>query len=266
MSRNPYPSDISDKQWGILEPLIPAALPGGRPRKVIMREIVNALFYVNHNGCVWRALPHDFPPWKTCYNYFRDWTVDATWQRMHDTLREQVRTGVGKQPTPSAASLDSQSVKTAGLASDAGFDAAKQIKGRKRHIVVDTLGLLLAVLVTSAAVQDADGAKLLLPALTPLRFPRLAKVWADSGYNRSFLGGFLAGAKWVLEIVHRAVGAVGFVLLPKRWMVERTFAWLGRFRRHSKDYERLTDSSEAMIRISMIQLMLRRLRPGRDSW
>jgi putative transposase len=231
-----------------------------------MREVVNALFYVNHNGCVWRAVPHDLAPWKTCYNYFRDWISDGTWERIHDALREAVRVQEGKQPTPSASALDSQSVKTGGLASDAGFDAAKLIKGRKRHIVVDTLGLLLAVLVTSAAVQDADGAKLLLPALTPLRFPRLAKVWADSGYNRSFLGGFLAGAKWVLEIVHRAVGVVGFVLLPKRWMVERTFAWLGRFRRHSKDYERLTDSSEAMIRISMIQLMLRRLRRHPEDW
>jgi putative transposase len=134
-----------------------------------MREIVNALFYVNHNGCVWRALPHDFPPWKTCYNYFRDWISDGTWERIHDALREAVRIQEGKQPTPSAAALDSQSVKTGGLAGDAGYDAGKQINGRKRHIVVDTLGLLLVVLVTSAAVQDADGGRLLLPALTPLR-------------------------------------------------------------------------------------------------
>jgi putative transposase len=265
MNRKAYPSDISDEQWGVLAPLIPPALPGGRPRKTNMREVVNALFYVNRTGCQWRALPHDLPPWKTCYNYFRDWAADGTLQRLHDTLREQVRVAAGKEPTPSAAIIDSQSVKTTEVGGERGFDGGKKVNGRKRHLVVDTLGLLLAVVVTSAALQDADGAKLVLVGFTATRFPRLRKIWADSAYHREILWSWVVqGAKWVIEVVQRA--GKGWVLEPKRWIVERTFAWLGRYRRHSKDYERLTDSSEAMIHLSMIQLMLKRLKPQKRRW
>jgi putative transposase len=263
MIRKPYPSDVTDEQWALLEPLIPPARPGGRPREVNIREVVNALFYRNRNACGWRALPHDFPPWSTVHNYLQDWIWDGTWDKLLTTLRERVRTAAGREPTPRIAVLDSQSVKGTEVGGERGYDGGKQINGRKSHIAVDTLGLLLAVIVTAASVADAVAAKGLLRLLPKQAFPRLEVVRADSAYGRYGLPAWVARyQRYVLELVRRAAGVVGWVLLPKRWVVERTFGWLGRYRIHSRAYERLTATSEAQIKISMIHLMLRRLEPS----
>ncbi len=263
--RKSYPSDLTDEQWSLIEPLLPPEAEGlGRPREVDFREVINAILYLNRSGCQWDMLPHDLPPKSTTYDYFATWRDDGTWQRMMDALRTQVRVAAGREPTPSAGSVDSQSAKTTAVGGVRGYDGAKKVTGRKRHVFVDTLGLLLAVTVTAASVDDAAGVPPLFAQVAPATVPRLTKVWADSKYHNYGLKEWMERERpsWDLEVVSRPAGAKGFVLLPKRWVVERTFSWTDRWRRHSKDYERRTDSSEAMIKISHIGLMTRRLAPA----
>ena len=287
MESRRYPTDLSDDEWRCISPHLPEPAGWGRPRLHGLRAILDAVFYVLKSGCPWRLLPKDFPPWKTVYDWFRRWRLDGTWERLNAELRELLRVRLGRDPHPSAAVVDSQSVKTTGVGgSERGFDPAKKMDGRKRHLLVDTEGLVLEARVHSARVPDQDGIRLLLEPVRG-RFARLSHLWVDAGYQGR-------GKRWAEEVMGLSVEVVrkppkpapekvvelwaaewakeskdvdwqklmpprGFRVLPRRWVVERTFAWICHNRRMAKDYERLCATGEAFVYAAMTRLMVRRL-------
>jgi putative transposase len=287
MESRRYPTDLSDDEWRCISPHLPEPAGQGRPRLHGLRAILDAVFYVLKSGCPWRLLPRDFPPWKTVYDWFRRWRIDGTWERLNTELRERLRCRLGRNPNPSAAIVDSQSVRTTGVGgNERGFDPAKKVEGRKRHLLVDTEGLVLKAKVHSAKVPDQDGLRLLLESARA-RLSRLKHLWVDAGYQGK-------GRRWAQEVLGLSVEVVrkppkpipekvaklwaqewakegkkvdwqelmpprGFRVLPRRWVVERTFAWITHNRRMSKDYERLSATGEAFVYAAMTRLMLKRL-------
>src|SRR3982751_1689341 len=257
-----YPSDLTRTQWKRLKRLLPEAKPGGRPRSVNLREILNGIFYIARGGCAWRMMPTDLPPWSTCYDYFRKWRNDGTWAKVNDALRTQVRHRAKRLKSPSMTIIDTQSVKTTEQGGPRGKDPHKKVNGRKRHLVVDTLGLVVAAVVHSAGLQDRDGAKLVLKKLVG-RFPRLKKILADGIYNGDIAEWAKRVGGWILELVVRSPDEPEeekkkFKVLKWRWIVERTFAWLGRYRRLSKDYEGSEEPGECWLYLGLTHLVLRR--------
>jgi putative transposase len=259
MPRKPCPRDLTDAQWAILGPLLPPAKPGGRPREGAMREVLNGLLSSLRTGAGWRPLPHDFPPHQTVYEDYTARRQDGRWAALHTTLRGRVRQRDGRERTPSAAISDRQSVETTAGGGVKGYDAGKQVEGRRRQLAVDPLGLMLAVAVHSAALQERTGAQLLPAALAAGGCPRLRLVWADGGYRGKLVARVQARCGWLLTIVQRTDAVTGGQVVPRRWVVARTVAWLGRSRRLSKDDASLPASSEAMTCVAMIQLLLVRL-------
>lgn len=280
-----YATDLSNAEWQIVEPLIPAAKSGGRPATWSRRIIMNGIFYVIRSGCQWRLLPREYPPWKTVYHYFRAWRIDGMWEQLNTTLRERERTRQGRNAQPSGCIMDSQSVKTTSVGGIRGYDGGKKLSGRKRHVLVDTLGLLLRVCVHRADIQDRAAVPLVLTGVKDHLW-RLAHLWLDQGYTGTGKTWIERELGWTTEIVQHAPAERGewrytrdgtgtlqerYVrfapepkkgfkgVLPRRWVVERTFSWFGQSRRLSKDYERLPETEEAMIYAAMSRLMLRRL-------
>lgn len=269
IQRQSYPSDLKNQEWEVISRLLPEASQVGkigRPQEIPYREIINSILFITKTGCQWRYLPHDFPPYQTVYYHFNKWKKQGIWKSIHDATRDELRQQYGRNEQPSAGSIDSQSVAGSSVKGQRGYDAGKKVNGRKRHCLVDTLGLIMVLVVTNGSVQDRDGAKLLVERFCQ-QYPnrRLHKVWVDGAYSGKLVEWVREKTNIIFDVIRRPRNSKGFVLLKKRWVVERTFGWLNQSRRLSKEYEVLSDTSEAFVYIAMTHLMVRRLAKLADS-